>query len=59
MRNPLPAASRPGRPRAGRLGRRPARAAALLAPVYGRFIEGFATKDLKEAEALLQELETD
>ena len=29
----------------------------LLAPVYGWFTEGFATKDLKEAKALLQELQ--
>ena len=28
----------------------------LLAPVYGWFTEGFATKDLKEAKALLVEL---
>jgi predicted ATPase len=28
----------------------------LLAPVYGWFTEGFATKDLKEAKALLDEL---
>jgi predicted ATPase len=28
----------------------------LLAPVYGWFTEGFATKDLKEAKALLEEL---
>jgi class 3 adenylate cyclase/predicted ATPase len=28
----------------------------LLAPVYGWFIEGFATPDLKEAKALLDEL---
>jgi class 3 adenylate cyclase/predicted ATPase len=28
----------------------------LLAPVYGWFTEGFATKDLKEARALLDEL---
>jgi hypothetical protein len=31
---------------------------ALLAPVYGWFTEGFGTNDLKEAKALLQELET-
>ena len=30
----------------------------LLAPVYAWFTEGFATKDLKDAKALLQELET-
>jgi predicted ATPase len=29
----------------------------LLAPVYGWFTEGFDTKDLKEAKALLEELE--
>ena len=28
----------------------------LLAPVYGWFTEGFATKDLTEAKALLDEL---
>ena len=28
----------------------------LLAPVYGWFTEGFDTRDLKEAEALLNEL---
>ena len=28
----------------------------LLAPVYGRFTEGFDTRDLKEAIALLEEL---
>jgi predicted ATPase len=28
----------------------------LLAPVYGWFIEGFDTRDLKEAKALLDEL---
>jgi predicted ATPase len=28
----------------------------LLAPVYGWFTEGFATPDLKEAKALLDEL---
>jgi predicted ATPase len=37
-------------------GRRPA-ARDLLAPVYGWFTEGFATPDLKEAKALLDELE--
>ncbi len=29
-----------------------------LAPVYGWFTEGFATKDLKDAKALLEELDT-
>ena len=28
----------------------------LLAPVYGCFTEGFNTRDLKEAKALLEEL---
>jgi predicted ATPase len=28
----------------------------LLAPVYGWFTEGFETRDLKEARALLEEL---
>ena len=32
-------------------------ARALLAPVYGRFTEGFDTLDLKEAKALLDELQ--
>ena len=30
----------------------------LLAPVYGWFTEGFHTRDLKEAKALLEELAT-
>jgi predicted ATPase len=29
----------------------------LLAPVYGWFTEGFDTRDLKDAKALLQELQ--
>jgi predicted ATPase len=29
----------------------------LLAPIYGRFIEGFDTADLQEARALLEELQ--
>jgi len=29
----------------------------LLAPVYGWFTEGFDTRDLKDAKALLEELE--
>jgi predicted ATPase len=29
----------------------------LLAPIYGWFTEGFDTRDLKEAKALLKELE--
>jgi predicted ATPase len=28
----------------------------LLAPIYGRFTEGFDTRDLKEAKRLLEEL---
>ena len=32
------------------------RACDLLAPVYGWFTEGFDTRDLKEATALLDEL---
>jgi len=28
----------------------------LLAPVYGWFAEGFDTRDLKEAKALLEQL---
>jgi class 3 adenylate cyclase/predicted ATPase len=32
-------------------------ASELLAPVYGWFTEGFTTKDLKEAKALLEELQ--
>jgi predicted ATPase len=28
----------------------------LLAPIYGWFTEGFDTKDLKEAKALLEQL---
>jgi predicted ATPase len=32
------------------------RARELLAPVYGWFTEGFETRDLKEAKALLEEL---
>jgi predicted ATPase len=31
-------------------------AGALLAPVYGWFTEGFDTADLREANALLEEL---
>ena len=30
----------------------------LLAPVYGWFTEGFDTLDLKEAKALLEQLES-
>jgi len=36
--------------------RRQAEAHDLLAPVYGWFTEGFDTRDLKDAKALLEEL---
>ena len=39
----------------GEQGRR-AEARELLAPIYGWFTEGFDTRDLKEAKALLDEL---
>jgi hypothetical protein len=35
---------------------KPQQARELLAPVYGWFMEGFVTRDLKEAKALLAEL---
>ena len=35
---------------------KPQQAHELLAPVYGWFTEGFDTRDLKEANALLEEL---
>jgi predicted ATPase len=35
---------------------KPQQARKLLAPVYGWFTEGFDTRDLKEAKALLDEL---
>jgi predicted ATPase len=35
---------------------KPQQARQLLAPVYGWFTEGFDTRDLKEAKALLEEL---
>jgi hypothetical protein len=31
-------------------------AAGVLAPIYGYFTEGFDTRDLKDAEAFLEEL---
>jgi hypothetical protein len=34
---------------------KPQQARELLAPVYGWFTEGFDTRDLKEAKALLEE----
>ena len=37
---------------------KPKQARELLAPVYGWFTEGFETRDLKEAKALLDELHT-
>jgi len=38
---------------------RPAEALNLLGPLYGRFTEGFDTQDLKNAQALLAELNCD
>jgi predicted ATPase len=35
---------------------KPQQARELLAPVYGWFTEGFDTRDLKDAKALLEEL---
>jgi len=35
---------------------KPQEARQLVAEIYGRFTEGFATADLKEAKALLEEL---
>ena len=35
---------------------KPQQARELLAPIYGWFTEGFETRDLKEAKALLEEL---
>jgi hypothetical protein len=35
---------------------KPQQAHELLAPVYGWFTEGFDTRDLKDAKALLEEL---
>ena len=35
---------------------KPQQAREMLAPVYGWFTEGFDTRDLKEAKALLEEL---
>ena len=39
--------------------RRVGEAHGLLAPVYGWFTEGFGTKDLKDAKALLDALRDD
>jgi predicted ATPase len=36
---------------------KPTDARDLLAPIYGWFTEGFDTKDLQDAKALLEELE--
>jgi predicted ATPase len=44
------AKGRPSRPRSS------ASETTLLAPVYGWFTEGFDTRDLKEAKALLEQL---
>ena len=51
-------ASRRNEPRAAlaRPGHKVQQAHELLAPVYGWFTEGFDTRDLKEAKALLNEL---
>ena len=38
------------------LARQARRSARLLAPLYAWFTEGFATRDLKDAKALLDEL---
>jgi predicted ATPase len=35
---------------------KPQQAREILAPIYGWFTEGFDTRDLKEAKALLDEL---
>jgi predicted ATPase len=35
---------------------KPQQAGELLAPVYGWFTEGFNTRDLQEAKALLEEI---
>ena len=37
---------------------KPQQARELLTPVYGWFTEGFDTRDLKEAKALLEELQS-
>jgi predicted ATPase len=37
---------------------KPRQARELLGPVYGWFTEGFDTRDLKDAEALVEELAT-
>jgi predicted ATPase len=42
--------------RSGATRGKPQRARELLAPVYGWFTEGFDTRDLKEAKALLEEM---
>jgi hypothetical protein len=43
----------------GEASKRVQQARELLAPVYGWFTEGFDTRDLKEAKALLEELGPD
>ena len=43
-----------------RLGqKRPTDAWQILAPVYGRFVEGFETHDLRTAKLLIDQIETD
>ena len=37
-------------------GEPPQRVSGLLAPIYNWFTEGFVTRDLREAKALLEEL---
>jgi len=61
MLSPLRAGNKQnlGTPRGARLWRDQGKgdeARELLAPVYGWFTEGFDTRDLKEAKALLDEL---
>jgi predicted ATPase len=61
VRGPVPAESRELRvamslARLWRDQGKPQRARELLAPAYGWFTEGFDTRDLKEAKALLDEL---
>jgi hypothetical protein len=53
---PLPARSAMSLARLRRQQGRPHEAAALLAPIYSWFTEGFDTADLKEAKALLDKL---
>jgi predicted ATPase len=57
MRRGIPGASALGRELAWRDQGKRDEARDLLAPVYGWFTEGFDTLDLKEAKALLDELQ--